>query len=242
MAGGSVIQYGMWVPDASQLVTWSTHHSLKSCDELTILFNSTEATTIAFKTFIIVSDGITAYAATLPSCVWRRVSVHVLYARSPKPYCILGGWPSWQRRWPVQKSHVGETRHCCVLACWLHDEMCLWQVERVTSWLVSWVPIVLRLVANYTFFAFMYGWQEGHCTLCHLSQEVFLNASKNYSASHLPAVIALNTWRYSPIAYCIIFFPFFSLMKACFNFCSVILFYRLDDRQSCWQSIAFGVS
>ena len=36
----------------------------------------------------------------------------------------------------VQKSHVGETRHCCVLACWLHDEMCLWQVERVTSWLV----------------------------------------------------------------------------------------------------------
>jgi len=192
----------------------------------------------------------------LHHCQWRHYCIRCNSAKlcvtsrfCPRLICTFAKTILYTRwltelaeKMAVQKSHVGETRHCCVLACWLHDEMCLWQVERVTSWLVSWVPIVLRLVANYTFFAFMYGWQKGHCALCHLSQEVFLNASKNYSASHLPAVIALNTWRYSPIAYCIIFFPFFSLMKACFNFCSVILFFRLDDRQSCCQSIAFGVS
>jgi len=129
MAGGSVIQYGMWVPDASQLVTWSTNHSLKSCDKLTILFNSTEATTIAFKTFIIVSDGITAYAATLPSCVWRRVSVHVLYAHSPKPYCNYS-----------VVDRVGREDGRAEITCW-RDKTLLcarvltaWRDVLVTSW------------------------------------------------------------------------------------------------------------
>jgi len=142
------------------------------------------------------SLSVTALLHTLQLCqvVCDVAFLSTSYMHVRQNHTVITRWlTELAEKMAVQKSHVGETRHCCVLACWLHDEMCLWQVERVTSWLVSWVPIVLRLVANYTFFAFMYGWQEGHCALCHLSQEVFLNASKNYSASHLPAVIALNT-------------------------------------------------
>jgi len=44
----------------SQLATRSTRHTLKSCDELTVLFN---LALVAFKSFVVVGDFDIAHAA-----------------------------------------------------------------------------------------------------------------------------------------------------------------------------------
>jgi len=120
----------------SQLVTWSTRHTVKSCDELTVVhvwWRCDELTVlfdlafVTFKSFAIVGDFDIAHAAITRHVVHECATSRFVQVSTPTNNC--------HHYYPCFVM-------CSLVTSWLCDEMCVWRVDRwrvdrVTSWLVA---------------------------------------------------------------------------------------------------------